>query len=132
MEFLFLLSRILFGGYFLWSGINHFLKGESMAQYTATKGVPAPKLAVYGSGLLIIFSGFGILTGVYVTWAVWALVIFLIPVTFMMHAFWKIEDPNAKMMDMIMFSKNMALLGAALAYLFVQEPWAYSLASFFG
>lgn len=127
MEYIFLASRVLFGGYFLMSGINHFTKGEMMAGYVASKGIPMPTLTVYGSGLLLLLGGLGILTGAYVEWAVWSLVLFLVPVTFKMHAFWSITDPNAKMMDMIHFMKNMALLGAALAYLFVPQPWIYSL-----
>jgi len=55
------------------------------------------------------------------------LVIFLIPITFIMHAFWKATEPNMKMTETIMFMKNIALTGAALAYLFVPEPWAFSL-----
>ena len=127
MEYLFLVSRILFGGFFLLNGINHFLKGDMMTQYTAAKGIPAPKIAVYGTGLLLILAGLGIISGVYVVWAVLALVIFLIPITFIMHAFWKATEPNMKMTETIMFMKNIALTGAALAYLFVPEPWAFSL-----
>ena len=127
MEYLFLVSRILFGGFFLLNGINHFLKGDMMTQYTTAKGVPAPKIAVYGTGLLLILAGLGIISGVYVVWAVLALVIFLIPITFIMHAFWKATEPNMKMTETIMFMKNIALTGAALAYLFVPEPWAFSL-----
>ncbi len=109
------------------NGINHFLKSDMMVPYTASKGVPFPKLAVMGSGLMILLGGLGILLGVYIEWAVLLLVIFLVVVTFKMHNFWTIEDPNAKMMDMIMFMKNVALLGAALAFLFIPTPWAFSL-----
>ena len=38
------------------NGINHFLKGDMMTQYTAAKGIPAPKIAVYGTGLLLILA----------------------------------------------------------------------------
>lgn len=128
MEILFLLARILFGGYFFMNGINHFVKRGMMTSYTASKGVPLPELAVLGSGVVIFLGGLGILLGVYVEWAVLLLVIFLVVVTFKMHNFWTIEDPNAKMMDMIMFMKNIALLGGALAFLFVPAPWMFSLA----
>jgi putative oxidoreductase len=45
------------------------------------------------------------------------LVLFLIPVTFIIHPFWKIQDPAAKMGEMINFTKNLALLGAVLILL---------------
>jgi hypothetical protein len=44
-----------------------------------------------------------------------------------MHDFWRIEDPNQRMNDMVNFAKNMALLGAALALMGVEEPWPASL-----
>ena len=128
MEILFLLARILFGGFFLINGINHFTKSEMMTGYTTSKGVPFPKLAVFGSGIVILLGGLGILLGVYVEWAVLLLAVFLIIVTFKMHNFWSTQDPNAKMTDMVMFMKNLALLGGALAFLFVPGPWMFSLA----
>ena len=131
MEILFLLARVLFGGFFFINGINHFAKSEMMAQYTAVKGVPLPKFAVWVSGLFILFGGLGIMLGVYVEWAVALLAIFLAVVTFKMHNFWTIEDPSARMMDMIMFMKNVALLGAALAFLFIPTPWVFSIAGLF-
>jgi len=131
MEYFFLLSRILFGGFFLWSGWSHFSKREMMAQYAASKGVPSPNVAVCGTGIFILLAGLGIITGIYVVWAVWGLVIFLTLVTVKMHAFWKIEDQNARMADMVNFSKNIALLGASLSYLFVPQPWMFSLYPFF-
>lgn len=127
MEILFLLARVLFGGYFFLNGVNHFLKSDMMTPYAASKGVPAPKLAVWGSGAMILLGGLGILTGVYVEWAVALLAVFLVVVTFKMHNFWTIEDPNAKMMDMVMFMKNIALLGGSLAFLFIPAPWTFSL-----
>ena len=126
MEILFLIGRILFGGYFLMNAINHFMKPGIMKGYASSKGVPAPGLAVFVSGLFILVGGLGILCGVYVQWAVLALAIFLIPVTFMMHAYWKVQDPMAKMGEMVNFTKNLALLGAAIMLLSVPTPWPYS------
>ena len=56
-----------------------------------------------------------------------ALVLFLVPVTFVMHAFWTEHSPAARMADMINFTKNMALLGSSLMFLAIPEPWPYSL-----
>jgi putative oxidoreductase len=44
-------------------------------------------------------------------------VLFLVPVTIMIHPFWKVQDPAAKMGEMINFTKNLALLGAVLMML---------------
>lgn len=42
----FLIGRILFGGFFLYNGINHLRSAKDMAPYAGAKGVPAPELAV--------------------------------------------------------------------------------------
>lgn len=126
MEILFLIGRILFGGFFVMSGMNHFMKAGMMAQYTASKNVPFPKLAVMGTGLLLILGGLGMLLGVYVEWAVLALALFFVPVSFKMHNFWAVKDPQQKMAEMVNFLKNMALLGAALMTLAIPAPWAFS------
>lgn len=127
MEYLFLLSRMLFGGYFLWNGYKHFKNTASLAGYAASKHVPSPQLMVRLSGALLIIGGAGIILGFAVGLAVAALVAFLVPVTFMMHDYWKETDPMVRMNQQIAFAKNIALLGAALAYLFIPGPWFLAL-----
>src|SRR5262249_39627963 len=39
----FLIGRLLFGGFFLYNGIHHLMKGRQMAPYAQSKGVPAPE-----------------------------------------------------------------------------------------
>ena len=127
MEYLFLVSRILFGGYFIMNGVSHLKNIGGMAGYAASKGVPAPKLAVAVTGLLLVLGGLGIVLGAWIQYAVLALVVFLVPVTFKMHQYWKETDPMQKMGQQINFTKNIALLGAVLAYLFITLPWPLSL-----
>jgi putative oxidoreductase len=126
LSFMFLVGRIIFGGYFILNGISHFKNIGSMAGYASSKGVPSPKLAVGGSGLLLLIGGLGVILGIYVYWALAALALFLIPVTFTMHRFWTISDPMQKMGEKINFQKNMALLGAILIISAIPTPWIYS------
>ena len=111
------LGRILFGGYFIMSGFNHFKMLTMMSEYAKSKGAPMPKLSVAVSGLLLLVGGGSILINYFAGIGLVALVLFLIPVTFIMHAFWKIQDPTAKMHEMVNFMKNVALLGAVLILL---------------
>lgn len=55
-----------------------------------------------------------------------ALLGFLAGVSPLMHDFWRDEDPQARMNNMINFLKNMALAGGALALMGVEEPWEAS------
>ena len=88
-----------------------------MAGYAGSKGVPAPAAAILGSGVLLTIGGLGVLTGYYIAIALWCLVLFLLPATFVMHAFWKETDPQTRAFQKIQFGKNLALLGAVLMFL---------------
>lgn len=125
-DILFLIGRIIFGGFFLMNAYNHLIKTEGLAGYAQSKNVSNPKMAIFFTGLLLLVGGLGILLGAYIQLAVIALIIFLLGVSFKMHAFWAISDPIAKMSDMVNFTKNMALLGAVLMILAIPTPWPYS------
>ena len=127
MEIAFLVGRIIVGLYWLMGAVNHFTQVKSMVPYAKMKNVPMAEIAVPGTGVLLLVAALSIITGFYPVIAVAALVVFLVPVTFMMHNFWTIEDPMAKMTDMIMFTKNMSMLGYTLILLGIPQPWAFSL-----
>jgi uncharacterized membrane protein YphA (DoxX/SURF4 family) len=124
---LFLLGRILFGGYFLMNAFNHFKNAGMLSSYAQSKGVPAPKLAVIVSGVLLLIGGLSVLFGLYPTIGAVALILFLVPVSFIMHAYWKIQDQQMNMVERVNFMKNLALVGAALLLLFISQPWPESL-----
>ena len=107
-----LLGRFLFALIFLMSGPNHFSK-QTIA-YAASQGVPLASLAVPFSGVLAILGGLSILLGYRAKIGAWLIVAFLVPVTLMLHKFWGVADPMAAQMQMIMFLKNVSILGGAL------------------
>jgi uncharacterized membrane protein YphA (DoxX/SURF4 family) len=122
MKASYLLGRMIFGGYFLYSGIHHFQESEAMAQYTASKGVPAPELAVKATGAALVLGGASVLLGLKREWGAAAIASFLAGVSPLMHDFWKQDDPQRRQMEMINFGKNMALLGASLALMGLEKP----------
>ncbi len=124
---LFLVGRIIYGGFFLMMALNHFTQQEMLTGYAASKGVPSPRLAVLGTGLVLLIGGLSFITGFLPAVGVAALVIFLLLVSFQMHNFWAIDDPQMKAVEMTQFMKNMALLGAALMSLAIPTPWPLSL-----
>ena len=121
-----LLGRLLFGGYFLASGVNHFRNARELARYAATKKVPKPALAVQLTGAALIAGGTSILLGVKPKSGTAAIVGFLAGVTPIMHDFWKEENPERRMNDMVNFTKNIALMGGAMSLMGVEEPWSAS------
>lgn len=109
------------------SGLNHFMKMGDMVEYAKSKGVDPAKPCVVVSGLFMLIGGTEILLGIYIELAVLWIVLALLGITFRMHQFWKEEDSQSRMVEMSNFMKNMALMGASLAYLMIPMPWMYSL-----
>jgi putative oxidoreductase len=107
-----LLGRLLFTAIFLMAGANHFNK--QAIGYAASQGVPLASILVPLSGILAIAGGLSILLGYRAKIGAWLIALFLIPVTVMMHRFWAVSDPMMAQMQMIMFMKNVAMLGGAL------------------
>jgi uncharacterized membrane protein YphA (DoxX/SURF4 family) len=122
----FLIGRMLFGGFFLYSGINHLMQRKNMAAYTASKGVPKPEMAVTASAVPLIIGGTSMLLGLKPKLGAIAILGFLAGVSPIMHDFWRNEDPNERTNNMTSFMKNLALAGGALALFGVEEPWEAS------
>lgn len=120
-----LAGRAIFGGYFLYNGLGHFLNRKMLVEYARSKGVPAPDLAVAASGLLILAGGLSILTGVQPKVGAGLITTFLLGVSPQMHAFWKEEDAQQRMNEMINFTKNMALIGGSFLAAAHPEPWPW-------
>jgi putative oxidoreductase len=87
--------------------------GQTIA-YAASQGVPLAALAVPFSGLLALAGGLSILLGYRARIGAWLIALFLVGVTPLMHNFWTVTDPMMYQMQMIMFMKNVSMLGGAL------------------
>lgn len=61
MDDLFVVGRLIFGGFLLFNGANHFLMNAMMVQYASAKGVPMPEVAGAVAGVLILVGGFCVL-----------------------------------------------------------------------
>ena len=107
-------GRLLFSLIFLMAGFSNF--SHQAIQHAASAGVPLASLAVPVSGIVAFLGGLSILLGYRTRWGAWLIVLFLVPVTIMMHAFWNESDPMMRQMQMVNFMKNLALLGGALAF----------------
>ena len=125
MSIAFLIGRIIFGAYWIRVAYNHIFGASHMIGYAASKNVPAPKVAIIGSGILALLGGLSILLGSWTTTGIILLVVFLVGVTFKMHDFWNDQDAMAKMGNSVNFMKNVALIGALLMMLAISQPWAY-------
>jgi putative oxidoreductase len=114
MSTVFLIARIIFAFMFVMSGINHITKADHMVGYAQFKGVPSPKLAVIGSGVVMGLGGLSLILGVYADLGAIVLAAILVLMAIKMHNFWTLEDAQAKQADMIGFLKNISMAGGAL------------------
>jgi putative oxidoreductase len=112
MRYVVLAGRILFTLIFITAAPRHF--SREGIQHAAQLGVPLATLVVPISGVLALAGGLSIALGYKARLGAWALVVFLVPVTFMMHAFWRLPDPVLAHTQQALFAKNISMLGAAL------------------
>jgi putative oxidoreductase len=112
MKYAVLAGRQLFSIIFIMASARHFSPDTIGA--AAAHGVPLPDLLVPLSGIIALLGGLSILLGFQTRLGAWLLVIFLVPVTMMMHNFWAVSDPMALQVEKAMFLKNVTMLGAAL------------------
>lgn len=114
MDVVFLIGRILFVTIFLLSALGHFKQTDGMAQYAQAKGVANARQGVLVSGAVALAGSVMIVLGLWTDLGALLLIAFLLPVTFMMHAYWKVSDPQARQGEQINFNKNISLLGGAV------------------
>lgn len=113
-----LVGRVLFAILFIASGFGHFAQRKEMVAYAEGSGAPLPGLLVPLTGVQILAGGLAVMLGAWADLGSLLLVVFLLPTAYYMHAFWKVEDPMMKGVQMAMFMKNVSLAGAAL-FMFV-------------
>jgi uncharacterized membrane protein YphA (DoxX/SURF4 family) len=126
----FMLGRICLSLVFICAVVSQILNWEGAQQafdacvsdWIVYPGLPDQVQKVFNlflsySSLLVIlgvvFAGIGgllVLLGIKVRLGAILLIIFLLPMTFIMHAFWMYEG-SAHEMQMLMFLKNISILG---------------------
>lgn len=112
MKYIVLVGRILFSLIFVMAGFSNF--SQQAIEHGAAQEIPLAAIAVPLSGVIALLGGLSIALGYKAKWGAWLLVLFLTPVTVMMHNFWAMQDIALAQMHRVMFMKNLSMLGAAL------------------
>ncbi len=103
-----LMARILLAAIFLMSGLGKIMEPTGTLQYMAAYGMPLTGLFLVGAIGLQVVGGISLLLGYKARWGSILLVVFLLPATLIFHT--KFSDQ----IQMIMFMKNLAILGGLL------------------
>jgi putative oxidoreductase len=124
----FVLGRLLVGGVYIWASVDNLKALDGAIGYAASKGTPLPGVVVPIAALLLLAAGFSIIAGFRPLIGVGALVLFLLPVTIIMHNYWALQGLQS-MLEMHSFQANIGLLGSGLMFLAIPRPWPFSLDS---
>jgi putative oxidoreductase len=118
-----LIGRILFALIFLMAGPSHFIK--TTIAFAGSQGVPMASILVPLSGVIALLGALSIILGFRTRIGAWLIVLFLVGVTPALHNFWAVSDPMMHQMQMVMFMKNVSMMGGALLISqFGPGPWS--------
>ena len=109
-------GRALYSLIFITSVFGHFSSGA--IDSAAAHGVPFAVVLVPLSGILALVGGLSVLLGYRARFGAFMLLLFLVPVTLVMHKFWGLSDPQMAMMQRANFMKNLSLIGGALVLMY--------------
>lgn len=114
MDAILVIGRVLFSIMMIVGGLNHFRQTDAMTGYAQFKKVPAARLSVQLSGLLLVLGGLSVVLGVWADLGALLLAVVLLAMALKMHDFWTQTDPQAKQTETIGFFKNVSMAGGAL------------------
>lgn len=108
-----LVGRVLISAIFLMSGLTKISGFAGTAGYMASKGIPLANIALVLTIIIEVGGAVMIILGYKARLGAAALLLWMIPVTAIFHNFWAAAEA-AKQMEMIMFMKNLGLMGGML------------------
>jgi putative oxidoreductase len=108
-----LTGRILLSLIFLLSGFNKIVGFAGTAGWMASKGLPMAEVLVAITIVIEIGASLMIITGFKARLGATALLLWMIPVTFIFHNFWAVPAADQQIQQ-IMFMKNLGLMGGML------------------
>jgi putative oxidoreductase len=115
-----LIGRILLVLIFLNSGVGKVGNFDGTAQYMAKSGMPMPSFFLVGAIFLELVGSITVILGYFTRFGALLLIVFLIPTTLIFHT--RFDDQ----VQMIMFMKNVSMLGGCLVLL-AHGPGRWSL-----
>ena len=108
-----LVGRSILALIFLTSGLGKIGGFQATAGYMVSKGVPLANIALVLTIIIEVGGAAMIILGFKARIGAAALFLWMIPVNIMMHNFWSVPEA-AKQVQMIMFMKNLSMMGAML------------------
>ncbi len=114
------IGRLVFGLGMALQGSEDFRDMDDTIEYAESAGVPLPDLLAPMASGMVLVGGLGVALWRLPRIATGAVASFLAVVTLTMHDFWN-ADPDDRDGERLAFFGNLAMFGAALAFL--HEAW---------
>jgi putative oxidoreductase len=105
-----LVGRILLALIFIVSGLTRFPEFSKTAEFVAEQGVVLAPLMLAIATVLELAGGIGLMLGFQTRLSALALIVFMVPVTLIMHDFWQFEGQE-QTQEIINFMKNLTITG---------------------
>lgn len=109
-----LLGRIFLSFIFLYEAYDSIFymqaTKKTMTEYSITW---RQDLLLFGAIALLVLGGFMILSGYRASLGAFMLLLYWVPVTFIVHSFWN-DPPDVERIQAILFMKNIAITGGLL------------------
>jgi len=106
-------ARVFIAAIFIWSGTHKIFGWEGTAGYMESRGMFLVEFFLLGAIILELGGGLSVLTGLKTRLGAIALIVFLVPTTFIFHSWWT-YPPEEQRMQMINFMKNFAVIGGLM------------------
>jgi uncharacterized membrane protein YphA (DoxX/SURF4 family) len=108
-------GRAALAGIFVTSGIDGARNPTPRSTKAEELGIPYPEHATRLNGATMALAGAALGLGVLSEWAAAVLIGCLVPTTLAGHAYWKIDDPQARIQQRTQVLKNLGLAGGLAA-----------------
>lgn len=119
MQFAATVGRIILGLYFLAAGAGKIfapaLPAEQIAHMTAS-GIPAAELMFVLAGACETIGGVCMIIGLHTRLVATLLAAFCVLASVALHAFWSMPEGHEKLVQMLMFMKNISTMAGLLAF----------------
>ena len=112
-SYLILLARVLLSSPFLYSGVDKCWRWSAAQREVAASGLPLPTLLHLITVVVQLGGGLSLSLGIEARLGALLLLLFLIPVTVMYHAFWKRSGADL-VAEADHFLSNLAIVGGLL------------------
>lgn len=108
---LILIGRVLISALFLAGAASKLMHWHHHAEMAKTRGIPSPHIIFPIGMVLQLLGGLLVLLGFYSRFGAILLLIYAIPTTYWLHAFWDTKEHEKRRLEKAFFMKSLAVIG---------------------